>query len=423
MTWARDPAYPAQLVEKIERYTTTTTTWWLKPWIPFGGVTLLVAPNKTGKTTWILDLLAAQAYGVPFLGQTIPRVPVLYASEQAPASYRQQAEEANLFHPWIPIDLMLRFELLNKTWPQFCAILLERVLETGSEGVILDTWSGLAGFDAEGENDTSLARRHLDYLGPITATGAAVLIAAHQGHASRTMAPRRPGTAARGATGLGDGVDQAIWLQRVPGGREGDPRRSLWAEGRYIETPEQKQICTRLAGCEITDLKVPGTPRTYYKGNADPGTLTKSSDHKDFEPGTPLEDPGRVPGSGHIAKWCYQKDLEKKMSAPPKSETPGESPWVPTTGDHYTMADLTHRWRCSERTVHRRLAAMPGVQRTGSGTRLDPHQYVIPQRPSRTPQEAAEASSSETTTVSTPAGAMAAPAPQGARIVPFTVKE
>ena len=295
-----------------------------------------MAPAKTGKTTFVLDLLAAMRHGVPFLGMTLPRIPVLYVTEQSPVVYRVQSDLAGVSDDR-QIHLMCRYRFLGLSWRDFCALLHAYCVAHGILLVILDTWSGIAGFAAEMENDNAEARARLECLGPVLALGAAVLINAHQGYSERA---RSPISAARGASGLGDGVDQALWLQRCRASADG-PQRTLWAEGRFIEVPDKRiTICrTRTTldpdGAEQKDL------RTYVrKENSDPR---------------------------HLYKWHYLNDLPELVKNTDVTTSPAQS-----------IRAFSVHWDCSESSVRRRLRMLSGVQRIGRGIHADPYLYILP---------------------------------------------
>ena len=341
----------------MDEWCTGTDEWFLKPWIPYGAVTLLVAPAKTGKTTWLMDLLAAQRHGVPFLGEIIPRVPVLYISEQFPQIFKVQAIHAGILgHP--ALLFTARYRLLGKSWADLCSIILEVVKEYGVRAVNLDTWTGLAGFKAEGENDSAEARARLELLGPICAEGVAVTIAAHQGLNDRA---RSPINACRGASGLGDGVDQAIWLQRVVEDNDEDPRRTIWAQGRYIETPSRKVGIVRTATTEeINDVRA---------NSVQTARESQMSGHSPFPP----------TGGGHMPRdlppwlWTYNSSEESEIEAEPAEQTLFI---VPRHTQTYTAQELMEIWSCSRRTVLRRLEGLPH-ERVGAGTASRPYRYIF----------------------------------------------
>ena len=348
--WKIDDAYPVPLDQGLAAWITasTMTRWILKPWIAADAITLLVAPAKTGKTTFVMDLLAAMHHGIEFLGVMMSPLRVIYVTEQSPLVFKTQADLANITGHDFPIDLMARYRFLDKTWDQFCEIVLERVLEMGTKLLIIDTWAGIAGFAAEMENDSPEARARLEGLGPILAAGCAVIIVAHQGHVGRQYdAPRSPISAARGSTGLGDGVDCAIWLQRRTGqakgsGGKGDPLgpgRTLWAEGRFVETPTMKISITRHVGISLNMLNhakkihIPSAPgRTYVPIR---GSVTQ----------------------GIIAKWSYDNGLPPDIPAANMSGCPHPD-------QTFTNQELRAIWGISDRQVRRRVAQqMKGGQK------------------------------------------------------------
>lgn len=328
MSWKTHRAYPVPIDRALAEWTVPTQRWLLKPWIPYGGITLLVAPAKTGKTTFVMDLLAARHHGVPFLGETIAPGSTLYVTEQNPAIFGTQARGSNLVGHGFPIDLMARYRFLDLNWYQFCEVMHERVVELRHNEVVIDTWAGVAGFAAEMENDSPEARARLEALGPIVAEGCAVILVAHQGHQREHAST--PITAARGSTGLGDGVDVAIWLQKRTGSRPGSgqagdpdgPGRSLWAEGRLVELPTMRVNIVRDGPMPIAIAKGLSGDQPLIGG----------------------------PDTGqNIAKWRYENGLW--LSAPSTNDQK-----CPDTRKTFTTQELMAIWGCSERTVRRRVA-------------------------------------------------------------------
>lgn len=352
-TWT-DPAYAIPLPQALEEWCTGTDSWFLKPWIPYGAVTLLVAPAKIGKTTWLMDLLAAQRHGVPFLGEIIPKVRVLYVTEQSPQVFKVQAVEAGIADD-MNILFTARYRMLGRPWADICNLLLDIVQRYGVRLVILDTWTGLAGFKAEEENDSAEARMRLELLGPITALGTAIVIAAHQGHGQRAKTPI---SACRGASGLGDGVDQAIWFQKITSGKY-DTRRSLWAEGRYLDTPEGKVGIMRQEQVAL--------------------------------PQTPSSGAGGLAISIYVYKPLKAEDkLEIDREATRSAIRPAIWPGSGAPSGTYTLQQLMESWKVSRSTVRRRLDKLK-TERFGAGTASRPYRYVISEERAIPPIEAEEA--------------------------------
>ncbi|KKN41463.1 hypothetical protein LCGC14_0723340 [marine sediment metagenome] len=158
------------------------------------------------------------------------------------------------------------------------------------------------------------------------------------------MSAQTPISACRGASGLGDGVDQAIWLQRVVENDKADPGRTIWAEGRYIEAPDRKVGIVRTAA-PMSGQYVPSPV------GGDLGAQT-------FPPWL----------------WTYSTPEKREESEP-------VAPVlfiVPKNTQTYTAQELAAIWSCSRRTVLRRLEGLPH-ERVGAGTASRPYRYVFPE--------------------------------------------
>jgi len=294
-----------------------------------GGITMLIGLAKVGKTTFLLDLLAAMNRGVPFLGQLLPKIRTIYVTEQSPHIFRVQAAGAGItgLSKWLPYA---KVQMLGCTWAQMCERIREVAEETGAKLLILDTWAGLAGFSGEAENHTGEAMTRLEALQPLLAAGMSVIISVHEG--KPTKGPRSLVNAGRGASALAGGVDQILWLQN-PGGVPDSEFRVLRAEGRYPETPTRQMVLTRNQNPYI-DQKLSGHPTDWAK----------------------------VP-----YLWAYfEKDSDQKSDQKP--ETPAKRPQGQTIQEVMATKGV-------DRMTARRL--LQGSTRTGTGKRGDPYRYTV----------------------------------------------
>jgi len=201
----------------------TSTDWLWRGYLPRGGIALLSARAKQGKTTLVGHLLRAMLNGEPFLGiptSLSPDEKVAVLSEEAPGLVADRLRSLGLASD----RLLLVFR--HRTKGIYPPDLVQRVIEAGVALVVVDALTAWTGIEAKLRSIISLCQ----------ATGTSLLIL----HRSRKSDGPK-GTAHRGSGHLVAMADVALELRRADGNASSG-RRVLTALSRYRETPEELVI-------------------------------------------------------------------------------------------------------------------------------------------------------------------------------------
>ena len=178
------------------------------PYVIRGAITDLVAKIKTGKTTFALGEIVAQA---------LKQGPVVYLTEQPPASFRVALSRAQLLGRRtlfvLPSNAVVGFE-----WSAIARIAAQKCREINAVLMVVDTLSHFAGLDGDAENDSGAALTCMKPLQEIAAAGPAVLTIRHERKSGGQI-----GDAGRGSSAFGGAADTLLVLRRT----EGHTRPSL----------------------------------------------------------------------------------------------------------------------------------------------------------------------------------------------------
>lgn len=205
--------------------------------LPSGGNALLTAQYKTGKTTFLINLLRALADERDFLGELA--VTPLRAGETAATfnyevgggQFRRWLREATIEHPERLAVLNLRGYALPLLVPQVQDYVVDWLGERNVKVWAPDPWARM--FTGANENDNTEVARHLDALDEIKERAGVreMVLATHTGRAVAEVGQER----ARGATRLDDWADVRWLLTR---GDDNDVRY-FRATGRDVEFEER----------------------------------------------------------------------------------------------------------------------------------------------------------------------------------------
>lgn len=223
----------------------------VKPYILAGAVTELVAKIKAGKTTYALGEIVRQA---------LDKGPVVYLTEQPPASFRVALKRAGLLgHK----DLhTLSFNaVMGLDWPGIVNLAITKCREVKAILLVVDTLSHFAGLAEESENAAGAALTAMKPIQVAAAEGIAVLTVRHERKSGGEL-----GDAGRGSSAFGGAADTLMALRRLEGrGRptirkiecisrfEGLPAEAVYEylDGRYEYLGTESEISDREAEAAI----------------------------------------------------------------------------------------------------------------------------------------------------------------------------
>ena len=210
--------------------------WLWTPYLPTGTLAVLAAYMKVGKSTFAYSLAMAVAKGARFLDFPTKQGGVLIlAVEEHPRDWHLRLREFGM-RPEDPIHVHGgKLTGLHGSM----AVLRAYVLEHDIRLVILDTLSRFWSDVIEEESNNIAVGRTVDpFLELARETGAVVLFIHHE-----RKAGGEEGRGIRGGSALFGLVDQALIMERRPGGDRS--LRTLKALGRYSETRRSWSSSTR----------------------------------------------------------------------------------------------------------------------------------------------------------------------------------
>ena len=173
-----------------------------------GAITELDAKIKTGKTHFTCDLICAVLAGVDFLERRTSPTPVLYLTEERPATFRTALKRVGLDDT----DLHLAFRSNTKVpWARMGQAVVARAKALGVGLVVIDTLSDWSGLEADKENDAGAALAAMRPLQEMAAAGLAVLVLRHERKSGGQV-----GESARGSSAFGGAADILLSLRKDP---------------------------------------------------------------------------------------------------------------------------------------------------------------------------------------------------------------
>lgn len=217
---------------QLARLTPEHITWLWFGYLARWCITELTARAKAGKTRLLLELVYMLLHGLPFLGATTERVPVVFLTEERPRTFRNALERAGLID-CEDLHILLRHEAGERDWPTVCMETVEYAQRIGAGLLIVDTLPDWSALRADTENDAGAALEALRPLQAAAAAGLGVLVCRHERKGGGEI-----GENARGSSAFGGAVDVLMVLRRSnTAGHE--TRRELEALGRFDETPSK----------------------------------------------------------------------------------------------------------------------------------------------------------------------------------------
>lgn len=224
-----------------------TAAFVVQPYVLAGAVTELVAKIKAGKTTYVLGEIVRQA---------LDKGPVVYLTEQPPASFRVALQRAQLLGRE-NLHVLSFNVVIGLEWPGIAKAVADKCREVSAVLLVVDTLSSFCGLDGDSENDSGAAVMAMQPMLEIAALGVAVLTVRHERKSGGEI-----GDAGRGSSAFGGAADTLLALRRPQGnGRptirkiecvsrfDGLPSEALYeyVEGHYQYLGTESEISEREA--------------------------------------------------------------------------------------------------------------------------------------------------------------------------------
>ncbi len=210
--------------------------WLWDGFISRGGITLLSALWKSGKSTLLAHLIRAFGGEEPqFLGRDIKPSRVLYISEEDATIWADRRDTLELGDHIGLITRPFQGRSTTAIWRDWLGSVLIACEEHQFDLVVLDTLSKM--WPVRDENNAGQVEEALMPLWALCKSGAAVLIVHHTRKSEGGNF-----TSARGSGGLSAFCETLIDFGRDSDGSPGSTRRMLRSAGRYRETPANWQI-------------------------------------------------------------------------------------------------------------------------------------------------------------------------------------
>ncbi len=208
--------------------------WLWNGYLTRGGVTLMSALWKAGKTTLLAHLLRSLETGGNFCGRAIDPGHVLMVTEESENRWAERVAALDLRDH---ISFIIRPFNAKPDWPSwelFLAFLKAKVEEHPVDLIVFDPLVNL--WPVRDENDASQVQAALMPLHKIAERPALLLI-----HHNR-KGDGQEATATRGSGALPGFVDIIMEMRRYDPANRKDRKRVLTGYGRYDETPEELVI-------------------------------------------------------------------------------------------------------------------------------------------------------------------------------------
>jgi|SRR5690348_16245254 len=204
-----------------------------------GSLNLVAGEPKAGKSTLVWHLINAVAYGEKFLGEATRKANVLYVTEQNEVSFRQETADIPKFAENGNIFILLPEAGVQGSWIQKINSWGEKLAQTNSSILVIDTFGSFANLPPGGENDSACIAERLMTLKALykDKPNLAIVLVHHIRKPSAD--PRFPAKDfadlrdARGSSAIVGGVDWCVMLSKGM-----NTVRNIHTEGRF--GPENK---------------------------------------------------------------------------------------------------------------------------------------------------------------------------------------
>lgn len=201
-----------------------------------GSLNLVAGEPKAGKSTLVLHITNSISLGEPFLNNPCRKSNVLYVTEQNEVSFRQEGRLIPKLTTNPNLFILLPESKPLHSWAAQVEFWGEKLQETSSSVLVVDTFGSFARFPPGGENDSACIAERIMLLKQLYAIKPNLgIILVH--HIRKPSAdPRFPVKEfadlrdARGSTNIVGSVDHCVMLSKA---YRGDAIRNIHTEGRF----------------------------------------------------------------------------------------------------------------------------------------------------------------------------------------------
>ena len=224
------PPVPASMLRKVE----DGKNWVWHGYLNRGGITMLSALWKAGKTTLLAHLLHALEAGGRFCDLEVAPSRVLYVTEEHESIWAERRDEVGIADHAEYLIRPFGVKPTMERWVEFLGYLQGVCQERKYDLVVFDTLSNL--WPVKDEND---AARVQEALMPLRAVSdlCAFLLVHHLRKGDGAEA-----TASRGSGALPAFVDTILELRRFDAANRKDCRRVIHGVGRWRETRDEAVV-------------------------------------------------------------------------------------------------------------------------------------------------------------------------------------
>jgi len=227
---------PFRTAREIAEQTPEDVDWLAPPWVAAGAITELTGRAKaSGKTTWTMHMIAACLDGGEFLGQQTAKTPVVYLTEERPATLREALARAGLLER-DGLFFMYWHDTVGVPWPDVVAAAADKCRVEGARMLVVDTLSQFAGLKGDTESASGAALEALGPLQAAAAQGLGVLESRHERKGGGEV-----GESGRGSSAFAGAADVVLKLSRAEGAAR-PTMRKIEALSRFTETPDKLVI-------------------------------------------------------------------------------------------------------------------------------------------------------------------------------------
>jgi hypothetical protein len=215
---------------ELAEATPEVTEWIVEGLVAVGCITELDAKAKAGKTTKLAHMMAAILAGDRFLDRGTKPTPIVYLTEERPATIRAVLARSGLLAA-DDLHILSLHDARRLEWPEVMLQVEQCATSVGARLIVVDTLPRWAKLPGDEENNAGAAAEAITPVENVAAHGFGVLMTRHDRKSGGEL-----GDSARGSSAFAGAADIILHLTRATS--EGhETRRKLEGVGRFDEVP------------------------------------------------------------------------------------------------------------------------------------------------------------------------------------------